>query len=77
MNKDYAPTTFARKAREAERLYKNNSLIDPWWITGFTDAEGSFQIVIREDTRQKINWRVSPAFQIKLHIKDICYIRRN
>jgi hypothetical protein len=43
----------------------------PWWLTGFTDAEGSFQISIRHDTRSKINWRVSPAFQIKLHIKDI------
>jgi len=59
----------------------NNSLVTPlaaertsinsWWITGFTDAEGSFQISIRHDTRLKFNWRVGPAFQIKLHIKDI------
>ena len=52
----------------------NSSKLNPWWITGFTDAEGSFQIILRYDTRLKINWRVGPAFQIKLHIKDIAIL---
>ncbi len=37
----------------------------------FTDAEGCFQIQIREDSRQNLKWRVSPGFQMKWHIKDI------
>ena len=49
--------------------------VDPWFITGFTDAEGSFQIILREDIRQKTNWRINAAFQIKLHIKDITLLR--
>ena len=66
------PTKNLIKNNQGYRYLSNNAcLINPWWITGFTDAEGSFQISVRKDTRQKINWRVGPAFQIKLHIKDI------
>ena len=49
-------------------------LLNPWFITGFTDAEGCFQIQLRQDMRQKLKWRVGPAFQIKLHIKDIAIL---
>lgn len=47
----------------------NNSL-SPWFITGFTDAEGSFIASIRRNSNQKIGWRVEPRFSISLHVKD-------
>jgi hypothetical protein len=56
-------------------LFNNDFAIDPWWITGFTDAEGSFQIIIRHDIRVKTKWRVGAAFQIKVHIKDIAILK--
>jgi hypothetical protein len=48
--------------------FKN--VLNPWFITGFTDAEGCFSIGIRPDAKLKNKWRVLPVFIIKLHKKD-------
>jgi len=45
--------------------------VNPWFITGFTDAEGCFSILIQSNTNYKTNWRVKAIFVILLHIKDI------
>nr|YP_010391012.1 LAGLIDADG endonuclease [Fusarium mesoamericanum]UPX02285.1 LAGLIDADG endonuclease [Fusarium mesoamericanum] len=42
--------------------------INPWFVTGFTDAEGSFMIHLEKN---KDKWRVRPRFQIKLDIRDL------
>jgi len=52
-------------------IKKNNSL-DPYWITGFTDAEGCFSVIISQ--RSKLNWRVKVSFEMNLHIKDIAVL---
>ena len=44
--------------------------LNPWFITGFTDAEGCFSISVKTDSKLKLKWRVSPLFIIKLHSKD-------
>lgn len=49
-------------------IENNNKHINPWFVTGFTDAEGSFMIHL-EKTNDK--WRVRPTFQIKLDIRDL------
>lgn len=54
----------------------NNGVLNPWFLTGFVDAEGCFQVSIRQDLKQKIKWRVSSAFQIKLHIKDLALLEQ-
>jgi hypothetical protein len=51
-----------------------NNGLNPWFITGFTDAEGCFSIAIKTDVRSKLKWRVSPLFVIKLHIKDFAIL---
>ena len=51
-----------------------NNTIKLWFITGFIDAEGCFQISIRQDKKYKTNWRISLTFQIKLHVKDIALL---
>ena len=50
-----------------------NSKINPWFVTGFTDAEGSFSISIHIDKRIKgrLGWAIKPSFQISLNSKDI------
>ena len=50
-----------------------HSKINPWFVTGFTDAEGSFSISISIDKRIKgrLGWAVKPSFQISLNSKDI------
>lgn len=59
----------------SKQLYKYSystlPRLDPWFISGFTDAEGCFSISIQHNTKMKTNWRVLPSFHIKLHIKDI------
>lgn len=42
-----------------------------WFVTGFTDAEGSFTITISPDNRLNIKWAVQAVFTINLHVKDI------
>jgi hypothetical protein len=44
--------------------------LDPWFITGFTDAEGCFLVSIIKDKEYRLGWSVSPRYQINLHQKD-------
>ena len=46
------------------------SKLDPNWITGFIDGEGSFTCSVVEDERLKTGWEVKSYFQIKLHERD-------
>lgn len=52
----------------------NNSIheLKPFFITGFTDAEGSFMCIFRKRTRvyNNVGWRIEVVFQIGLHKKD-------
>jgi len=51
-----------------------NNNINPWFFTGFTDAEGCFQVTIKESQKNQSIWKTSLTFQIKLHIKDIALL---
>ena len=48
-----------------------NIKLDPWWVTGFIDGEGSFIISIVKNKLRKIGWEVQLLFSINLHVKDI------
>ena len=50
---------------------KITTKLNPWFVTGFTDAEGSFILSISPSSRYKTRWSVTVCFQIVLHIKDI------
>jgi len=50
---------------------QGSNVLNPWFFSGFTDAEGCFSIGIRPDAKFKTKWRVSPVFIIKLHKKDL------
>ena len=53
--------------------YKKHNLctpINPLFITGFSDGESSFGIIIFRDNNLKTNWKVQLFFQIILHEKD-------
>jgi len=51
------------------------SEINPWFLTGFTDAEGCFSIKIQQNAKLKTTWRVRPTFSITLHIKDLLLLK--
>ena len=42
--------------------------IDPWFVTGFTDAEGCFLLQVR---KRNSSWYVEARFDISLHKKDL------
>jgi hypothetical protein len=54
-------------------LSANNSLtnLNPWFITGFTDAEGCFTIKVQPNANLKTKWRIRPVFSITLNSKDL------
>lgn len=52
---------------DTRKIYKLN----PWWITGFVDAEGSFTMSINESKTSAIGWTIGPAFIITLHSRDL------
>lgn len=62
--------------REA-RFVKNeinqdgNLFIDPWFITGFTDAEASFLVVFQKSSKAKNGFFISTRFKISLHVRDV------
>nr|QJQ35425.1 LAGLIDADG endonuclease [Fusarium bactridioides] len=49
-----------------------NKPIHPWFITGFTDAEGSFMVHLEKNPDK---WRVRPRFQIKLDIRYLSLLK--
>ena len=44
--------------------------LDPWFVTGFTDGEGCFQLTITRNKNSKIGWHVELCFEIATHEKD-------
>jgi LAGLIDADG endonuclease len=48
-----------------------NVQLKPYWVTGFTDAEGTFTIVIDKVQKRKLGWRIQSKFQICLHVRDL------
>lgn len=54
------------------RNYSNlESKLNPWFITGFTDGEGSFILTIIKDNKYKLGWRAACRFVISLNKKDL------
>ena len=51
---------------------KNNlTELNPWFVTGFVDGEGSFSMSIFKSKTAAIGWTIEPCFIITLHKKDI------
>jgi len=44
--------------------------LNPWFVTGFTDAEASFTISIYKKNNLKLGWQVNASFQIELNFID-------
>lgn len=48
----------------------SNLIINPWFVTGFSDAEGCFTLSVIKSNESKIGWRVFRSFAINIHKKD-------
>jgi len=47
-----------------------NFNLNPWFVTGFTDAEGSFNVIVAKSNNVELQWQSRLFFQISLHVKD-------
>ena len=52
--------------------YTGSCVINPWFVTGFTDAEGSFIIQVR---KRNNHWYCGVSFAISLHKKDLALLK--
>jgi hypothetical protein len=43
----------------------------PWFVSGFTDGEGSFIATIYKNKEYRSGWQVQAIFSISLHTKDL------
>ncbi len=53
-----------------DSLKSNINKLNPWFITGFSDAESSFIVLIQPRDDSKTKWRVKAQFVIGLNKKD-------
>jgi hypothetical protein len=63
-----------KKKKQMNKLIKLT--MNPWFVTGFTDAEGCFSLSIIKNKELKTGWEVKIRFEIHLHKKDIDLLKR-
>ena len=56
--------------RATTRCSVENFQLDPLWVTGFCDGEGSFNVSVRKNKNYKQGWLVEPRFQLTQHGRD-------
>ena len=54
----------------------NFTPLHPWFVTGFSDAEGCFLISILRSNTTKSGWQIRARFEIGLHQKDKALLER-
>ena len=71
MFQKYYSTLIKSSSNDKSEISKpKNQKLNPNFLTGFVDAEGSFIAIIRKEPRNKTGWRVEVRLSIGLHKKD-------
>ena len=55
---------------------QQNQLLNPFYVTGFTDGEGSFGIYFTKYSQSKAGYLIQPNFQITLHKNDYALLEK-
>lgn len=43
---------------------RSQNRLNPWYVIGFVDGEGSFHIALYKDPRMKVGWKAIPEFHV-------------
>ena len=77
-NRSSRPCSFNCSKKKSRSLVRNFSCshrptnpLNPYFVTGFSDAESSFSVSIAKSTKQGKGWRVMCRFDVNLHKKDL------
>lgn len=65
-----------RRSDKNFTLLSSSTHINPWYITGFSDAESSFQISITENKTLNTRWRGRAFYTIGLHNRDFFLLQK-
>lgn len=57
-----------------ESPINSNISLNPWFLTGFTDGDGSFNILVSKDLKGKLLCKVNPVFTFGLHKKELPFL---
>lgn len=52
-------------------IIEESENLDPWWIVGFINAEGSFYIYIGKSASYSLGYKVQLRLRISQHIRDL------
>ena len=50
------------------------NILNPWFVTGLADSEGTFTVMIDPNQKRTLGWRVQAKFQIGLHERDLALL---
>ena len=50
---------------------KSEEKLDPWFLTGFTDAEGYFSLIVGKNSKSVLGYHTKLSFNVGLHNKDL------
>lgn len=56
---------------QSVQLSKEKETLNPWTVVGFSDAESSFMVRIRKNSKYKTGWIVVAVFSIAVDKKDL------
>ena len=66
--------TISKNAKDTiskDSVITESTNINPWVVSGFSDAESCFSILIRKSLTHKLNWAITGRFRIELHVRDL------
>lgn len=49
-------------------------MLNPNWVTGFSDGESTFSVHIEKSNKSQTGWIVQPSFSIGLHGREIIWL---
>lgn len=75
LNKLFFSTSTSQDSCTIGEVSAKHPKLNPYFVTGFSDAESSFQIVINKNENSKIGWSVQPFFTIGLHSRDLVLLK--
>jgi hypothetical protein len=53
-----------------------STLLNPYFVTGFCDAESSFQVLVIKNKNSRLGWTVRLFFTIGLHTRDLVLLEK-
>jgi len=63
-------TAFPNSVIVKRPLVKNQQILEPQWVAGFTSGEGSFMVKVRKSSAYKTGFQILLAFQLTQHSRD-------